>query len=86
MKQVELLRGTKENDEPICSLLSLLRSTTIVRCGGGLADGGNPREFGGYTDTNRLEKTYCGQSLGQYIVVINNRIAGFGQGCSQTAL
>lgn len=71
MKQAELLRGRKEDDEPICSLL---RSTTIIRCGGGLAGTGNPRGFGGYTDTNRLEKTHCGQSLGQYIIVINNRI------------
>jgi len=37
-------------------------------------------------DTNRLEKTHWGQSLGHGIIVINNRIAGFGQGCSQTAL
>jgi len=59
--QVELLRRMKENDEPICSLL---RSTTIVRCGGGLAGGDNPRGLGGYTDTNRLEKTHWGQSLG----------------------
>ena len=61
VKQVELLRGMKENDEPI---RSLLRSTTVVRSGGGLAEGGNPRGLRGIQIPTGLRKRTGGNPWG----------------------